>query len=381
VAKPKERLFLSIVFVVGVGGPTLSLIGGDFFRNVLIVDIQAWRATWLLALVAHLFVAPIIFRIPKQQGVPFTNAAIIFALAIGLFALSNFFGLVSLIAASFVTMAMLVLAGIIGIWEKHKDRTILFPTRVLVAVFVGSALGASIILFHLAFTTIVPGRPDVNHVFRHPIHAIALTVIALSAIGALLVDTNNARKRGVRAVAILCLAIALATVAGFGWDQRTPWTKFIDTTERPPDSLRALLPGEAPIYWEDDVTVPWFLLKRPSYFSCEQGTGVLFSRATAINYQRRYESFRLLRTLDFEVDPGCPPAEGQGIAPLTLNDLSSICNREPGLAALVLTQPVIGVPGRIWVSPVKFDYAKKIEGKLRVFATDKFYIYSCSDVL
>ena len=76
--------------------------------------------------------------------------------------------------------------------------------------------------------------------------AIALTVISLGAIGALLMDTIQPRKRNLRSVAILCLAIALVTVAGFVWDQRTPWRRFIDTTETPPDLLTSLLPSEYP---------------------------------------------------------------------------------------------------------------------------------------
>jgi hypothetical protein len=371
IAEPDERRFLGIVFAIGVGGLILSLIGGDFFRNVLLVDIQAWRATWLLTLVAHLFVAPILFRIQKRRESPLTDAATLFALAIGLLALSQFIGQVSLGAA-----IMMAVAGIVGSWQQLNNRPIPFTARVLVALSVGAALGLTAIVLYLSIDN-VPGRPSM---LRHPMREIALTVIALGAIGALLIDTTNTRKRDIRSVAILCLAIALVTVAGFLWDQRTPWTKFIDTAETEPASLASLLPGESPIYWEDDVTVPWFLLKRPSYFSCEQGTGALFSRGTAINYQRRYESFQSLRTLDFGRDSFCPSAEGDAIAPLNRTDLSSVCERESGLAALVLTQAVIGLPERVWVSPVQFEDAKKVDGKWKVFMTDKFYVYSCADL-
>lgn len=372
-ARPDERRFLVTVFAVGVGGLILSLIGGDYFRNVLIVDIQAWRATWLLQVVAHLFVAPVFFRIQKRGETPF--AAILFALAIGLLALSQFFVFIAPGAAAMA--AMMVIAAIVGSWEQLNNRAMPITARVLVVIFVGAALGLTAIALNLSYNDAIFG---ITTLVRYPVRGTALTLVALGAIVALLIDTTNSRKGEIRTVAILCLAIALVTVAGFVWDQRTPWTKFIDTSESPPDSLTSLLPGDSPIYWDDDVTVPWFLLKRPSYFSCAQGTGAFFYRGTAINYQHRYESFQSLRTLDFGWDLACPSAEGDTIAPLSRTELSSVCEKESGLAALVLTQAVIGAPERVWVSPVEFEDAKKVDGKWKVFMTDKFYVYSCADL-
>ena len=292
IAEPNERRFFGTVIAVGIGGLVFSLIGGDVFRNVLIVDIQTWRATWLLALVTHLFIGLIFFRI-QRRGEPSSiiNVAFLFALAIGLLALSQFFRPVILPAT-----AMLVIAAIVGFWEQLNDRAIPFTARVLVMLFGELVLAIALIFLYLSISNIgnSVASPDA---LTHPMRAIALVVIALVAMGALLIDTPTSPKLNVRSVVILCIAIALATVASFVWDQRTPWTRFIDTTDTPPDSLTSQLPGEAPIYWEGDVTVPWFLLKRSSYFSCEQGTGTVFSRSTAINYQHRYESFQSLRPL------------------------------------------------------------------------------------
>jgi len=371
VAEANERRFLSTVIAVGIGGLVFSLIGGDVFRNVLVADIQAWRTTWLLALVAHLFVARIFFRIQTlRKSSSIVNVASFFALAIGLLALSQFFRPLSAPAT-----AMLVIAGIVGLWEL-ENRAIPFTVRLLVTLFGEFTLAVAVIFLYISISNIniSVASPDA---LRDPMRAIALVVIALAAMGALLIEKRNSRKQDICSVVILCLAVALVTVAGFVWDQRTPWTRFVDTTEAPPDSLTSLLPGRSPVYWEGDVTVPWFLLKRPSYFSCEQGTGTIFSRSTAVNYQSRYKSFQSLRPLDFE---NCGRRSDYAITPLTRTELSSVCEREPGLAMSVLTQAVIGVPERTWVSPVKFVAAKKVDGKWTVFATDKFYIYSCADL-
>jgi hypothetical protein len=106
---------------------------------------------------------------------------------------------------------------------------------------------------------------------------------------------------------------------------------------------------------------------------------VLFSRGTAITYQRRFESFQPLRTLDFEGDY-CPTAEVHRSAPLRRDDLSTVCKREPELGALVLTQAVTHAQGRVWVAPVEFQDVRMVDGKLRRFATDRFFVYSCADL-
>ena len=233
-AKPNERRFLGTVLAVGVGGPTLSLIGGDFFRNVLIVDIQAWRATWLLALVAHLFVAPIFFRIQRRENYPFANADDHLCTSYRVARFVEFLCTGLSRSGTLVATIMMVVAGIVGSWEKLNNRAIPFTARVIVTLFVGSALGLAVILLYLSFNIIIPARPDVD-MFRHPMYAIAMTVIASAAIGALLIDDDQFAQTGYSFSCHTVLAIVLITAAGFVWDQRTPWTKFIDTTERPPD--------------------------------------------------------------------------------------------------------------------------------------------------
>ena len=226
---------------------------------------------------------------------------------------------------------MMVIAGIVGSWEQLNNKGLGMPAKAICMLFVGVALSLTII----AMKSSTYGVFGKWTLVRHPLRDIALTSIALGAVGSLLIDIINRHIRTIRLAAVLCTEIMLVMVALFYWDQRTPWRKFIELAERPPVSLTSLLPREHPIFWENEVTVPWFLLKRSSYFSCAQGTGALFNRGTAINYQRRYESFQTLQVLDSERN--CPATNGHAIGPLSRAELSSVCKREPGLAALVLT--------------------------------------------
>jgi hypothetical protein len=207
----------------------------------------------------------------------------------------------------------------------------------------------------------------------------ALIAIASMALGRLAIADRL--QAGIAHSAVtLCLAIVLTTVAGFLWDRRSSWTTFVETTETPPLSLTSLLPKDQPIFAED-VTIPWLLLKQSSYFSCDQGTGVLFSRGTAIAFGSRFQSFRPLHSLDVDRDKFCRAGKADESAlPLGRKDLSSACRREPGLGALVLTRAATDVPARVWISPAEYYYSHMLNGNFVSLSTDRFFIYSCSDL-
>ncbi|MGH7109150.1 MAG: hypothetical protein ACREFK_01845, partial [Stellaceae bacterium] len=176
------------------------------------------------------------------------------------------------------------------------------------------------------------------------------------------------------------LAAALIPLALLGWDARTPWTRFIESSGPVPSSLAALLPQNASVYWEGDVRMLWLRLQRSSYFSCTQGTGTMFFRGTAIAYQHRAESFWPLRTIDFHKSVFCPDLDKDRKDSRTHADLQQVCRREPGLDYLVLIRPVENVEPKIWNSPVPFQYERIVNGKLAVHATTRFYVYSCAAV-
>jgi uncharacterized membrane protein len=271
---------------------------------------------------------------------------------------------------------MAVIAWLVASWEHRRQHKIPPIIQFFVFLCVGLISATTIMFVYLAMVDLA----ETPIAFLQTTRGIILTFSALIALLAYLIYPTRVHTLIIRPYPMLCIAVTLVALAGFSWDQRSPWTKFVDTTATPPVALTALLPGNSPIYWEGDVTVPWFVLKRASYFSCDQGTGVLFSRGTAINYQRRYNNFQPLRTLDFGKVSFCPSAEGHVTAPLSRADLSTVCKNDQGLGALVLTKPAEDDPGELWVSPVKFEDDQTVDGKLRIFKTDRFYIYSCIDL-
>ena len=369
-ATPSERRVLVPVFVVGAGGILASLIGGDILRNVLLFDIQTWRFMWLFSLITNLFAVKFLLRFAVARPIPSSPTAWLLGLALGSTIISRFFEPMMI-----GTIILLVLALFAGCWEWIGKRPIPFLVRLALALLIGCALpvlflGAQIVASWLSLSPAT---------FWGALRQLGLSLCISGAIWFVLFRSEDRARKRLHPAVLLVATLVLTVIAGWQWDQRTPWRKFVDASN-PPSGLTDLLPGKAPIYWEGDVATPWFLLKRASYFSCDQGTGVLFSRGTAIAYAARYESFQKLQTLDFRQASFCPLTETRRTTPLRRAELSALCTKETGLGALVLMERVADAPYRLWVSTVPFETLEQpSRGVLKAFSGDRFYVYTCAD--
>ena len=122
----------------------------------------------------------------------------------------------------------------------------------------------------------------------------------------------------------------------------------------------------------------WLKLKRSDYFSCQQGTGVVFHRETAMTYRHRADSFWPLRLYDLDPDSECSGFDKSQKIDRTPEGLQKVCRREPGLDMLVLMEPIRGLRPKIWRSPAPFQDIRMMNGKPVASVTDRFYIYSCT---
>jgi hypothetical protein len=123
----------------------------------------------------------------------------------------------------------------------------------------------------------------------------------------------------------------------------------------------------------------WFKLKRSSYFSCEQGTGIVFHRETAMTYKHRLDSFWPLRLDDLSDDDDCRNIDLTQKANRSRAGLEGVCKREAGLDYLALMTPVPGARSRTWKSPTQFQIIHLLDGKISGHSTDRFYFYDCRD--
>jgi hypothetical protein len=308
-ARREHRRFLGAVLAVGLGGLGATWLGADLAHNVFVVEIQPWRALWLMEVVARIYI-PLIF--------------------VKLLARSS---LDSLRMATLLVMALILSTGVV--------RLLRYP---------GSSEFAPLSLV---------------------LEALTLAVIAAQ----LLLDDTSRLARTAAALAVVLIACAL-----WRWDNRTAWTRFIEQPAPPPADLAALLPAKASVYWEGSVETLWLGLRHSSYFSCDQGTGAVFNRDTAMAYRHRSDSFWRLRTGDFQQSDACASFTPALAADRTAIGLAGLCAREPGLNYLILSAPLDGAPARTWRAPVRYEDIHMSDGRYYARVTDRFYIYACKGV-
>ena len=123
----------------------------------------------------------------------------------------------------------------------------------------------------------------------------------------------------------------------------------------------------------------WFKLGRPSYYSCFQGTGAVFYKVTALEFQRRSEGLAALNTHDFSsrTDDICitKPLPSQ-TSTTSKDQLKRACEALPEVDAIVLPNLVIGVRSLSWQAPAEREY-RDDSNTLSYIKT--YYKYSCED--
>jgi hypothetical protein len=95
-------------------------------------------------------------------------------------------------------------------------------------------------------------------------------------------------------------AAALAAAAFLGsiavWDARAPWQRFIEHATGVQNPFRSALAPRAQVFWSDPNAPVWLALGTAAWFSVDQGAGVAFSRATAMEYDARKQASESLRS-------------------------------------------------------------------------------------
>jgi hypothetical protein len=366
-AGARERRLLAITLIVGLGGIAVTLLGGDLARSVFIIEVQPWRGMWILTLMANLYVVPSFFRLRRCADVP-QIVKDAFLAGIALLLVSNF-ALTLLVPA----VPLIVVAVAMALWQvathgrsRAVARAVCLGTMALAAVL-------TMIFVALSFTS---GELALeSESLRLGIYSFVIVILGIVTI------TKAVRDVGSRRGWNRCLpwvSAALLLAAAFGWDAESPWNKFVESSAPAPHSLASFVPANATVYWESGTELLWFKLQRPNYFSCEQGTGAVFFRDTALAYRARAETLWPLRTADFGSSYLCPNLNSAAKPHRTRADLQAVCARDPELDDLVLTRPVEGADAKIWDSPVPYEDHSIVEGKRTLFQTSRFYIYSCA---
>jgi hypothetical protein len=350
VATNRERRLALSVIIVGVGGILAAYVGGDLAQNVLVVNVQPWRALWLVAVGANTSIALLIFRLPTSYV-----SRQLFLVGGALSALTDF-----LWAPGFVVPAVLLLGTAVLAAERRAGRPLppRLATCVRICAAVGVALFGSFVVQQLQSSEAMPA-----------LERLALTVGALIALPVL--------GWAPAMLAVLVIGVVLALQL-WSLDHRSAWQKFVETPGVPPTLADLKLGSNT--YWEAGVELMWIKLRRPSYYSCAQGTGVMFYRDTAMEYDRRGLVIRRLNTEDFSENERemCmikPDPKQDG--PKTRASLVDVCRLLPELDTLVIGRKVPTVSWRQWRAPAPRNVRQNFFS-MRSIST--FYAYDCAEL-
>ena len=300
------RFLCLAALVTTVGGLLLTLFACDLLRLVLITQLQPWRWQWLGTVTAALLL-PEILRTRWLTGTDGRTTAMLLVAA-WIFALGEF----ALVASAAAIASMALLRRL----KPPEVRLIFWGACGMLAIAILWRLTSN-----LEFT-------DVHYLDSHiPLWlrramsfthdgAVPMAVIALTW---WLADVSRGR---LGSIFIAALAAA-GCVALFPQTWKT-WT----TREYPPELVaqfapwRELIPPNAQVFWPESPLANWLLLDRPSYLSAAQTSGMVFSRQTAIELERRADDLApIVPQQSFLSWNGAGPGLG-----LSLQQLQGICH-------------------------------------------------------
>jgi hypothetical protein len=270
----------------------LSYLGADVMHDLLLTQLQLWRALWVVNLLA-------MFSLPGWLSRLWTQGP------------SGRLAACAVLVAVVTADSWIPTGWALALWAAmalllHHRSVPLKPSIIRLAMI--ATLGAGVMLCllqawnaHSQMAMHVQGmaisRP-ISIPFTLPLLTLPL------AFGMFAAWSHG----GARRAAALVGAAAILGLGLSQWDQRTPWTRYVESAVRGTHPFDALIPAGAQVYWHGDLAATWFLLGRPEFIGEGQLSGVLFSRETAVAASHRTP---LLRAV-MESDQACSTLEWFG---------------------------------------------------------------------
>jgi hypothetical protein len=331
--------FALAAFATGLTGLFLTYAGADIANLQVITAAQPGRAMWIFVFAVNLLIVPAALRLSANGAFNFIYARLL--LVFLLLALATMKVMPAMIlAAAPICMVVALLVCIF----RHATWTGGSIGRIsIAATFAVSGAWLGVCLFFVALTVSSSNALDASAALS----VARAWVLPIGGLILLWITLGESLHGPLRPVGWLCgIALALAAIESF--DKRSPWQRFIETPLADNDPLRTFVPRDSNVYWDGGLEIIWLRLQQASYFSCTQGTGVGFFRATALLFADRTLSFQFQI---FEHDCFEWMQIGQTLP--TRLDLVRACAREPALDHVILSTRIEGLtPAATFYIPI-----------------------------
>jgi hypothetical protein len=310
-----RRISIAAV-IVGATGLAVALMGDGVGPIAIVVQGQAWRWVWITVFVSALLLPATLLQVwPDKKCGPL--CALLLLLGLTLPAVNG----TACVSLSLILWLMR---------PGFSNRTVLGLRWIFLALVLAVAVWAAIEAWEIASSAFRKSEAMAAVQLRD---FFALKTPAV--LGASLIWWGMRKCTGVRTPALLCFGLlalsifilpaafrqyrSLASVADIS--EFSDWASVI-----PPTSTVLVAPAR------DVGTFVWFTLQRPNYLAIDQSAGVVFSRATALEVQRRSEVLLPIMDPNWKIRSKLRAAAASGkhqiddpSRPLTAVNLSQIC--------------------------------------------------------
>lgn len=274
---PMARLGMAII----IGSFVLTIVwglGADVGHNVLLTQLQLWRVYWLLHFLT-LCLLPVILHHYLRDGprAQLIAAAVVLAVVA---VESNW-------DTGWVGCVWLVI-----VFVAVKRDAKLSPGILRLATY--GTLAVSVLIMGFVYSKTSDAVEHSGYFGDTYGLSVVFSLMLVSAsigFGGLLAlqSANPVARRAMAAFAVIGLAFGIRA-----WDQRTPWQIFTERSyATEPRPFSGLIPAGASVLWDSYPLQTWLLLQRPSFFSVNQASGLVFSREASMEFKRRIPTFAL----------------------------------------------------------------------------------------
>ena len=359
----ETRRFLQSALMASGITLMVAFVATAALKNVLVSQLQVWRSLWILSALANAATGYLISAI--WRGSP------------------NRVPLICLLAITWcwapfpeVSMPLLFVTSALFVWQwQHPAHALPRPAQWIVCAATGMTVGCVMALdvfIQMNQIQVYSGK------LRGLIVGMGWMGVLEWFLFGLCVFAWTRRGRAWKPALSLILAGSAFLITLLAWDRRGYWQHWIETHDRTAVPFDSILMRNEQVLWLDGFAETWILLRRPSYFSHEQGAGALFSRETALRFKARADS---LNRLDPRENLLFTPLNRRlGPPPVVTSDtLTYTCNSVSGLDSIVSATNVPGRARMVWHAPVS-RIIRRWSGKEWFADTERdFYLYPCSD--
>jgi hypothetical protein len=265
-----RRLCVAVLATV-LGGFALTLLACDLLHLVPFTQLQPWRWQWLGTALAALLLPPVLVSLWDRKLPGRTSTLLL--LAAWTFGASGY-------AFAAALAAPAALAGLHRL-KSSEARWVFWGAGAVLILALAYRLASN-----LEFTEAHYLDESLPLWTRRSMSFVrdgAAPLALLAAVGWL---TRSSRRRPavfllIGVTAATC--VALLPLAWAGWTRRDYPPSLIERYS----ALRRQIPVGSDVFWPEAPVAVWLVLDRPSYLSIVQTSGMVFSRAGALELDRR----------------------------------------------------------------------------------------------